>query len=111
MNNERGEILEIMVFIVIIIIFVTLFVLLFSCIKEENDYGTKEGKVTDKKYSSAYTTMMYNGKFYIPQYHPAKWQIKIEKEINGEIKSIWVYVDETTYHEFNIGDSYPGGKI
>lgn len=110
MNNERGEILGIMVFIVIIIIFVTLFTLLFSCIKKENDYGTKEGKVIDKKYNAAYTTLMYTGNFHIPQYHSATYSLKIQKEINGEIKSIWVSVDETTYHEFNIGDSYPGGK-
>lgn len=72
--------------------------------------NNERGEVIGKKSNDAYTTLKHHNKFQTIQYYPRTYSLKIQKEINGEIKSIWVDVDETTYNEFNIGDSYPGGK-
>lgn len=75
---------------------------------EVNEYVRTKNGVIDKKYHSAYTTMMSCGKSLIPQYHPESYRIQIQKEIDGKIKSIWVTVDRDTYHKINLGDYYNG---
>lgn len=107
MKSEKGEFLIGIITVFVIAIILGIFILLGLSIKEEIDYGTKEGQVIDKKYHHAYTTYTYSGKIMIPQYHPENWQIKIQKEIEGENKSIWISVDSITYHELNIDDYYP----
>ena len=107
MKSEKG-VIEIFAIGIIVIIFVMLFTVMIMAMKEENDYGIKEGQVIDKKYHSAYTTMMSCGKSLIPQYHPESYRIQIQKEIDGKIKSIWVTVDRDTYHKINLGDYYNG---
>lgn len=109
MKSEKG-IIEIFVIGIVIILFIILFIAIGIMIKEEKDYGVKEGQVIDKDYHSAYTTMMSCGKSLIPQYHPEQYQIKIQKEIDGKIKSIWVTVDRDTYHKINVGDYYNGAE-
>mgnify|MGYP004455061369 FL=1 len=109
MKSEKG-IIEIFVIGIVVILFVILFTAIGMIIKEEKDYGVKEGQVIDKDYHSAYTTMMSCGKSLIPQYHPEQYQIKIQKEIDGKIKSIWVTVDRDTYHKINVGDYYNGAE-
>lgn len=106
MKSEKGF-AEIVAIVFIIAVVIGLFVLLGIAIKEEADFGTKEGIVIDKEYTSSYTTIIYSGKVMIPQYHPESYQIKIEKEMNGTNKAIWISVDSETYHNTNIGDSYP----
>lgn len=88
----------------IIILFV--FGLIITQIKSEEEYGTKQGKIIDKKYHTAYTSIVYSSKVMIPTYHPASYRICIQKDINGELKSIWIDVDSDTYRELNIGDYY-----
>ena len=105
MKSEKG-IIEIFVIGIVIILFIILFTAIGIMIKEEKDYGVKEGQVVDKDYRSAYTTMMSCGKSLIPQYHPESYRIQIQKEIDGKIKSIWVTVDRDTYHKINVGDYY-----
>lgn len=105
MKSEKG-IIEIFVIGIVIILFIILFTAIGIMIKEEKDYGIKEGQVIDKKYHSAYTTMMSCGKSLIPQYHPESYRIQIQKEIDGKIKSVWVTVDKDTYHNINVGDYY-----
>ena len=105
MKSEKG-IIEIFVIGIVIILFIILFTAIGRMIKEEKDYGIKEGQVIDKKYHSAYTTMMSCGKSLIPQYHPESYRIQIQKEIDGKIKSVWVTVDKDTYHNINVGDYY-----
>lgn len=93
MKNEKGESLEaLMVAIVVIAVIMLIFgfVTMGISIKNNIEYGKKEGVVIDKKYTSAYTTMVSCGKSLIPQYHPEKYRIKIQKEVEGENKSIWV---------------------
>lgn len=107
MKNEKGEILAGIIIVFTIVIILGIFILLALAIKEDIDYGTKEGTVIDKQYHAAYTTYTYSRKIAIPQYHPENWQIKIQKEIAGENKSIWISVDNITYHQVNIGDYYP----
>lgn len=109
MKSEKG-IIEIFVIGIVVILFVILFTAIGMIIKEEKDYGVKEGQVIDKDYHSAYTTMMSCGKSLIPQYYPEQYQIKIQKEIDGKIKSIWVTVDRDTYHKINVGDYYNGAE-
>ena len=87
----------------IIILFVV--VILFQ-IKSEEEYGPKQGQIIDKNYHAAYTSIVYSGKVMIPTYHPASYRICIQKDINGELKSIWIDVDSDTYRELNIGDYY-----
>ena len=105
MKSEKG-IIEIFVIGIVIILFIILFTAIGIMIKEEKDYGVKEGQVVDKKYHSAYTTMMHSGEVTIPQYHPESYRIQIQKEINGKIKSVWVTIDKDTYHNINVGDYY-----
>lgn len=107
MKSEKGAI-EIFVTGIVVILLITVFIAIGKVIKEENDYGVKEGQVIDKRYSSAYTTMMISGKVMIPQYHPESYKIQIQKEIDSKLESIWVTVDKDTYHKLNIGDYYNG---
>ena len=105
MKSEKG-VIEILIIAVTIILIVILFVTIGTFIKKEIDYGVKEGQVVDKKYSSSYTTMMFCGKVMIPQYHPESYKIQIQKEIKGNIESIWLTIDKDIYHNINIGDYY-----
>ncbi len=107
MKSEKGEVLAVIITGFVIIVILGISILLGCCIKQEIDYGTKEGIVIDKQYHSAYSTYSYSKEIVIPQYHPENWQIKIQKEIAGENKSIWISVDSITYHQLNIGDYYP----
>lgn len=107
-RSEHGfvEILSVIIIMVVILILMFIGRLLYIEIKAEEAYGTKQGQIIDKDYHAAYTSMMYSGRVMIPHYHPASYRIRIQKDINGERKSIWISVDETTYHNVNIGDYY-----
>lgn len=107
MKSEKG-VIEIFIIGMVLILFIILCTTIGMVIKEENDYGTKEGQVIDKKYSSAYTTMMLCGKVMIPQYHPESYRIQIKKEIDSKVESIWVTIDRDTYYKINVGDYYNG---
>lgn len=109
MKSEKG-VIEIFVIGITVILLIILFTVIGMEIKEENDYGIKEGQVINKEYHSAYTTMMRSGKILMPQHHPERYQIQIQKEINSKVKSIWVTVDKDTYHKINVGDYYNGAK-
>ena len=103
MKGERAEVLEIVVISIAIILIVGVFALIGCQIKNEMDYGIKEGTVIDKDYDSAYTSYIYINRMMIPQYHGESWKIKIQKED----KELWISVDEITYHNYEIGDYYP----
>ena len=107
-KSERGfvEILSIIVIMVAILILTLTGSILYTMIKEEEVYGSKQGQIIDKSYHAAYTSMIYSGRVIIPQYHPASYRIRIQKDIDGELKSIWIDIDEKTYYEINIGDYY-----
>ena len=102
MKSERAEVLEIVVISIAIILIVGLFALIGYQIKNEMNYGIKEGTVIDKDYDSAYTSYIYINGMMIPQYHGESWQIKIQKDD----KELWISVDELTYHDYEIGDYY-----
>lgn len=42
----------------------------------------------------------------VPQHHPEKYRIKIQKEVKGEMMSIWVTVTEEEYNEIKLNDYY-----
>ena len=71
-------------------------------------YGELKGIVIDKKYKEEYTTIhcVTTGKTIIttPIHHPATWNLHIQKEENGEIKTTWVSVEEEYYNKVQIGD-------
>ena len=107
-KSEHGfvEVLSIIIIMVVILILTLTGSTLYTMIKEEEAYGSKQGQIIDKSYHAAYTSMIYSGRVMIPQHHPASYRIRIQKDIDGELKSIWIDVDEKTYHEINIGDYY-----
>lgn len=107
-KRENGFISVLSCIIILFAIITLLFVfgLIISQIKSEEEYGPKQGQIIDKNYHAAYTSIVYSGKVMIPTYHPASYRICIQKDINGELKSIWIDVDSDTYRELNIGDYY-----
>ena len=107
-KSERGfiEVLSVIIIVVVILILTWIGSALYTMMKEEEAYGSKQGQIIDKSYHAAYTSKIYSGRVIIPQHHPASYRIRIQKDIDGELKSIWIDVDEKTYHEINIGDYY-----
>lgn len=107
-KSECGfiEVLFVIIIIVVILILTWTCNALYTIMKEEEAYGSKQGQIIDKDYHAAYTSFMYSGRIMIPQHHPASYRVCIQKDIDGELKSIWIDVDEKTYHEINIGDYY-----
>lgn len=95
--------------IVISIILVILLLILSGC-----GYGEYIGNVTDKKYTPARTTIMttYTGKSFhtYPIYHTELWQIKIQKEEDGEIRTTWVTIPKEEYEKISIGDYWERGR-
>lgn len=73
----------------------------------------KDGIIIDKNYRDSYitTSFIYNGgkMFPITTYHPAIYQFKIQKEINGKSESSWVSVNSKTYENYEVGDYYNKG--
>lgn len=108
-KSECGfiEVLYVIIIMVVILILTWIGSTLYTMIKEEEAYGSKQGQIIDKDYHAAYTSVIYySNKIMIPQHHPASYRVRIQKDIDGELKSIWIDVDEKTYHEINIGDYY-----
>lgn len=77
-------------------------------------YGTKEGEIIDKKYQKAYTTTTYetvrtgetSTSIPIQKYYPESYQLKIQKEVDEELKQLWIEVTAQEYNELKIGDWY-----
>lgn len=107
-KSEHGfvEVLSVIIIMVVILILTWIGSALYTMMKEEEAYGSKQGQIIDKDYHAAYTSIVYSGKVAIPHHHPASYRVRIQKDIDGELKSIWVDVDEKIYHEVNIGDYY-----
>lgn len=109
MSNEKKESVDaFMVAIVVIVVAYLIFgfVIIGISIKNNIEYGEKEGVVIDKNYTSAYTTMTSSGKALIIQYHPESYSIKIQKEVEGKNKSIWIDIDQATYQNIETGEYY-----
>lgn len=92
-----------MIAILIVIIGVTA---IFSILINNINYGDYEGIVVDKQYIAPYVTMIRSGNMTIPYTQPAHYRIKIQKEIDGTIKSVWLNVDAYIYNNIGIGDYY-----
>jgi len=77
-------------------------------------YGERVGKIIDKQYVSGYsytdttTSHIGNDTIRIPttKYKEAQYLFKIEKEIDGKKKSIWIEVTESEYEKYKKGDFY-----
>ena len=107
MKSEKGNVVTIFVSVIALLIIIAVFATIFILIKQDVEYGIHEGQVIDKNYHSAYTTIYHNSNgISIPQYHPEQYKIKIQKEIEGKMKSIWISVDKDTYRKTKIGDYY-----
>lgn len=111
MKSEKGfiEIEDVLMGICILIV-AFLVLRLIVVVYNEVSFGEKEGIIIDKYYREAHTShsMMYIGKSMIPKttHHKESWNFKIEKEIDGEKRSITVKVNEDTYNQYNIGDYF-----
>lgn len=106
MKIIKDNVFEIIICAILMINIILVFAVIGIKIKNNIEYGEKEGVVIDKNYTSAYTTMMSCGKSVTPQYHPESYSIKIQKEVEGKNKSIWINIDQTTYQNINIGEYY-----
>jgi len=62
------------------------------------------GEVINKDYTPGYTTFILSGKVMVPMYNPPSWQMDVYE---NEDDHGWVSVDETTYHQYEIGDEFP----
>lgn len=73
-------------------------------------YGTKQGIVIDKQYftETAHTEYITNSGDKIPYQKSVieKYQIEIQKTVNGKQKSIWIEVPKEEYNNLTVGDSY-----
>ena len=109
MKNEKGFIT---VFLIIVLVALIIFMisLIGIAIYENIDYGEKEGTIIDKYYRGSYVTTTYvtSGKIIIPNtmYHPESWNFKLQKEVDGEEKTITIEVTEELYNKYNIGDYF-----
>ncbi|MDE6020827.1 MAG: hypothetical protein K2H01_07530 [Ruminococcus sp.] len=74
--------------------------------------GIESGTVIDKEYKPEHTYTTYirtsNG-IMVPcsTHHDAQYKIKLSGEENGETVTGWIYVSESVYESYNIGDYYP----
>lgn len=105
-KKESVEAFMVAIVVIVVAYLIFGFVTIGISIKNNIEYGKKEGVVIDKDYTSAYTTMMMCGKTVISQYHPEKYSIKIQKEVEGKNKSIWIDIDQATYQNIEKGEYY-----
>lgn len=75
-------------------------------------YGEYKGNVIDKQYTPARTVVqiIHTGKTIHPYtvHHPETYQIKIQKEENGETKITWITISKEQYENIQIGDYWGG---
>ncbi len=95
---------------IVIIITILLFIFCIYMIYIENknyeEYEEKAGLIIDKMYIPPETKTKKENNTIITYVEQPKYQLKIEKEINGEKKSIWIYVTEAEYNNYGIEDYY-----
>lgn len=86
------------------------FIWMFYYLIAYANYGTLQGIVVDKQYSTetAYTEYITNSGDKIPyqKYIAEKYKIEIQKTVNRKQKSIWIEVPKEEYNNLTIGDSY-----
>lgn len=65
-----------------------------------------KGQVTDKHFEPAHGKMEFNAGLEMLQYVrvPERWTINISREIDGEIVTRTIEVNEATYERYEIGD-------
>lgn len=67
--------------------------------------GIKEGVVYKKDYDLPSTTFILCGKVMVPQHHAERYTLYF-KDDSGDKN--YVNVDETTYHQYDVGDYWDG---
>lgn len=103
---DKGEIIMLRVSMIAILIVIIAIVAVISISINNINYGDYEGIVVDKRYVAPYISMIKSGNMTIPYTQPAQYRIKLQKEIDGEIKSVWIDVDSYVYNNIGIGDYY-----
>lgn len=106
----------ILVFILILLsIIVIIMIIAGICsLTEYVSYGEHCGTIIDKRYTpeNIYTFMQpyYTGKttIIIPResHEQEKYEILIEKEVNGKKKSKWIIITKDEYDKYQKGDYY-----
>lgn len=96
-------------FIAVILIYVVIAVVMvgFSFSTEWNEYqdtlyGEIEGTIINKYYEKSYSTIG----FFVVFHNPEAWYFELEKDVDGETKTITIEVTEDTYNNFNVGDYF-----
>lgn len=104
--NKGISLISFLIMIFIILVIITITVNIVSEIK----YNGKEGTIVSKYYEKSYMTTYYimSGKIMIPQqmYYPESWNFKLQKEIDGKVKTISIEVSEEIYNQYNVGDYF-----
>lgn len=110
----KDKIITIVVSIIIALIITIVSGMFIYSIVEQVSYGEHVGKIVDKQYSAGYsyteTTTSYigNDTIRIPttKYREAQYLLKLEKEVDGKKKNIWIEVPESEYQKYQIGYFY-----
>lgn len=96
--------LLIMIFIILVIIMITVNII------NEIKYNDREGIIISKYYEKSYmiTSYIMCGKVMIPHkiHQPESWNFKLQKEIDGKVKTISIEVSEEIYNQYNVGDYF-----
>ena len=90
------------------------FIWMFYYLIDYANFGAKQGIVIDKQYTSEHTYTEYsishigNETIKIPyqKYVAEKYQIKLQKTVDGKQKSIWIDITPEEYNSLKIGDNY-----
>lgn len=114
MKEKLGDVFIVIIFIITVVVIVGLIIGIGTVIINDIDYGVKEGVIIDKQYEPAYTYTTYtnnyvgNSTIRIPQqnYVSERYRVKIQKEIEGKEKSIWINITKEEYEKYKIGEYY-----
>lgn len=111
---EIGEKISIIGIIIIVMMITIAIGVSIYFIVEQFTYGERVGKIVDKYYNAPYsytettTSHIGNDTIRIPttKYKEAQYLLKLEKEVDGKKKHIWIEVPELEYEEYKKGDFY-----
>jgi len=110
MKSEKGNVCAYITIAITVIILIAIISVIIGSIKNDIDYGTKQGTIVDKRYSSPYTSYTTsnarNSTIQIPRYYPETYRIKLQKRDGSKTKECWIEVPAQEYEKYNIGDYY-----
>lgn len=97
---------HIIIIILIAIAVITLILGIIWYVANEQNH-IESGIIVEKNYTPSHLVMQKSGKVTVPITYPESYEIAIQGEKNGKTVIYWMEVDEYTYNQYEIGDSYP----